>query len=161
MKIEVGKTAPDFTLYNSDKNAITLSDHHGKNVLLLFFPFAFTSTCTKELCAMRDDITTYNNLNAEIFGISVDSPYVLKKYKEDQNLNFNLLSDFNKSVSDIYGCLQAEWGMQLRGVSKRASFVIDKNGIVRYAEILDNSGDLPDFDAIKNVLEGLVTRSQG
>lgn len=155
MQIETGKTAPDFTLYNTDKKAVTLSNSHNKNVILLFFPFAFTSTCTAELCAMRDDIATYNGLQAEIYGISVDSPYTLKRYKEEQALNFDLLSDFNKTVSDIYGCLQPEWGMHLRGVSKRAAFVIDKHGVVQYAEVLEDSGKLPDFNAIKSTLAGL------
>lgn len=155
MKVEIGKTAPDFSLYNTDKKEIILSNSQNKNVVLLFFPFAFTSTCTAELCAMRDDIAAYNALQAEIYGISVDSPYTLKRYKEEQGLNFDLLSDFNKTVSDIYGCLQPEWGMHLRGVSKRAAFVIDKQGVLRYAEVLENSGDLPDFNAIKSILAGL------
>jgi peroxiredoxin len=104
---------------------------------------------------MRDDMAFYNNLNAEIFGISVDSPYVLKKFKAEQNLNFQLLSDFNKTVSDMYGSLDAEWFMGLRGVSKRSAFVLDKQGIVQYAEVLDSADKLPDFVAIKNVLQTL------
>lgn len=156
MNIETGKTAPDFTLYNTDKSPVTLSDFRGKNVVILFFPFAFTSVCTKELCTVRDDFSTYNTLNAEVFGISVDSPYVLKKFKAEQDLNFHLLSDFNKTVSDMYGCLQAQWGMELRGVSKRSAFVIDANGIVRYAEVLENADKLPDFDVIKKILQTLT-----
>lgn len=156
MKIELGNHAPDFTLYNTQKKAVSLHEYEGKNVLLLFFPFAFTSTCTAELCSMRDDIGTYQNLNAEVFGISVDSPYVLKQFKEEQHLNFELLSDFNKTVSDIYGCLQAQWGMEMRGVSKRSAFIIDKNGKVQYAEILENASELPDFNAIKNILAELI-----
>src|SRR5678809_51255 len=105
MNIEIGQPAPDFTLYDSAKNKITLSDMKGHNVLLLFFPLAFTSTCTAELCSIRDNISFYNNVNAKVFGISVDSLHTLAKYKSDQNLNFTLLSDFNKEVSSLYGSL--------------------------------------------------------
>lgn len=156
MKIETGKTAPDFTLYNTDKGPVTLSDLRGKNIVILFFPFAFTSVCTKDLCTVRDDFSAYNDLNAEVFGISVDSPYVLRKFKAEQDLNFHLLSDFNKTVSDMYGCLQAQWGMELRGVSKRSAFVIDVNGIVRYTEVLENADKLPDFHVIKKILQTLT-----
>src|SRR5258708_10899698 len=103
--IQVGQQAPDFTLYNSEKEKVTLSDYKGKNVLLLFFPQAFTGTCTKELCNMRDNIALYNQANAQVFGISVDSVFTLGRYKEDQHLNFPLLSDFNKNVSVEYGSL--------------------------------------------------------
>ncbi len=99
MKIETGMLAPDFSLFDTDKKKTSLSDFKGKNVLLLFFPQAFTSTCTKELCAVRDDIGRYSNVNAQVIGISVDSVFTLKKYKEDQQYNFPFLSDFNKEVS--------------------------------------------------------------
>src|SRR5215468_144368 len=105
MKIEVGQPAPDFTLRDTEKEMVSLYDQRGSNVLLLFFPLAFTSVCTKELCTVRDNISTYNNINSKVFGISVDSPASLKKFKEDQQLNFPLLSDFNKEVSVAYGCL--------------------------------------------------------
>ena len=135
MKIEIGQAAPDFTLYDSAKNKITLSDLKGQNVLLLFFPLAFTSTCTAELCSIRDNISFYNNANAKVFGISVDSLYTLAKYKADQNLNFTLLSDFNKDVSSLYGSLYEMFGYNMQGVSKRSAFIIDKNGMIRYAEV--------------------------
>src|SRR4030095_5366191 len=96
MKIEIGQQSPDFSLYDSDKKKVTLSHLNEQNVLLLFFPFAFTGTCTKELCSVRDNIALYNSANAQVFGISVDSIYTLAKYKEEQGLNFPLLSDFNK-----------------------------------------------------------------
>ena len=103
MSIQVGSTAPNFSLYDSDKNKISLSDFKGnKNVLLLFFPLAFTGTCTDELCAVRDDIGRYSNANAQVLGISVDSVFTLAKYKEEQSYNFPLLSDFNKDVSTTY-----------------------------------------------------------
>jgi glutaredoxin-dependent peroxiredoxin len=155
MKIEIGQQAPDFTLYNSEKEQITLSGQRGKNVLLLFFPLAFTSTCTEELCSVRDNIVFYNNSNAEVFGISVDALQTLAKYKEDQRLNFTLLSDFNKEVSTLYGSLYEMFGYNMKGVSKRSAFVIDKEGIVRYAEVLENAGKVPDFEAIQQVLAGL------
>lgn len=155
MKIEVGQTAPDFTLYDSAKNKVTLSDLKGQNVLLLFFPFAFTSTCTAELCSVRDNISFYNNVNAKVFGISVDSLYTLAKYKADQNLNFTLLSDFNKDVSSLYGSLYEMFGYNMKGVSKRSAFVIDRNGVVRYAEVLENASEQPNFENITLTLEGL------
>lgn len=149
MKIEIGNQAPNFELYNTNKIPIKLSDQKNKSVLLLFFPFAFTSTCTKELCAIRDDISIYSDLDVEVFGISVDSPHCLKRFKEEQKLNFQLLSDFNKTVSDLYGCIYSEFGMQMRGVSKRAAFLIGANGIVQYAEVLENASEVPDFEKIK------------
>jgi glutaredoxin-dependent peroxiredoxin len=155
MNIEIGQPAPDFTLYDSTKNKTTLSDMKGQNVLLLFFPLAFTSTCTAELCSVRDNISFYNNVNAKVFGISVDSLYTLAKYKADQNLNFTLLSDFNKDVSSLYGSLYEMFGYNMRGVSKRSAFVIDKDGIVRYAEVLENASEQPSFKNITLTLEGL------
>lgn len=155
MKIEIGQAAPDFLMYDTNKCAVKLSDLKGKNVLLLFFPWAFTGTCTKELCSTRDDIAFYNDVDAEVIGISVDSPYSLKVFKEQQQLNFKLLSDFNKIVSETYGCIYDRWGMELKGVSKRSAFVIDRDGIVRYTEILENASEIPDFKEIKKVLESL------
>ncbi|MBX2907340.1 MAG: redoxin domain-containing protein [Taibaiella sp.] len=153
MAITVGQPAPDFTLRDTEKNKVTLSEHKGKNVLLLFFPLAFTSTCTKELCMTRDNITAYNDLDATVFGISVDSLFSLQRYKADQQLNFTLLSDFNKSTSAAYGCLYEHFFNDMDGVSKRSAFVIDKEGIVQYAEVLENASDIPDFDAIISCLK--------
>jgi len=155
MKIEVGQPAPDFTLYASDKTQLTLSQLKGQNVLLLFFPLAFTSTCTTELCSIRDNIAWYNNANAKVFGISVDALHTQAKYKEDQKLNFTLLSDFNKDVSRLYDAIYEMFGYNMKGVSKRSAFVIDKEGIVRYAEVLENAGLIPDFKAINKTLEQL------
>lgn len=152
MKIEVGSTAPDFTLYDSEKNKITLSDCKGKNVLLLFFSLAFTSTCTKELCNIRDNISVYNNSNAQVFGISVDSIFTLAKFKEEQHLNFPLLSDFNKDVSAAYSSLYETFGFDMKGVSKRSAFVINKEGVVKYFEVLENASEVPNFVEIQKVL---------
>ncbi len=153
--IQIGQKAPDFSLYDSDKQKINLSDYKGKNVLLLFFPQAFTGTCTKELCSTRDNIALYNQANAQVFGISVDSVFTLAKYKEEQQLNFPLLSDFNKSASTAYGSLYDSFVFDMKGVSKRSAFVLDKEGVVRYAEVLETASDLPDFSAIQKTLSEL------
>jgi len=155
MPATIGQQAPDFQLPNEDKNMVTLSSLKGKNVILLFFPAAFTSTCTKEMCQTRDELSFYNGMDAEVFGISVDMPFTLKKYKADNNLNFTMLSDFNKEAITAYDCKYDTWIAGLKGVAKRASFVIDKEGILRFAQILENASDYPDFDGIKKTLEGL------
>jgi len=155
MKIEPGNAAPDFSLYDTDKNKITLSQLKGETVLLLFFPAAFTGTCTTELCYVRDNLSWYNKVNAKVFGISVDMVYSLAKYKAEQKINFPLLSDFNKEVSSAYGCLYDTFSYEMKGVSKRSAFIVDKNGIVRYAEVLEKATNLPDFAAIQQALEVL------
>jgi len=153
MKVNVGEPAPDFSLFDSDKNKITLSELRSQNILLLFFPAAFSGTCTTELCSVRDNIIVYNDVNTKVLGISVDMVYTLAKYKADQKLNFSLLSDFNKEVSAAYGCLYETFSYEMKGVSKRSAFIIDKSGMVRYAEVLDQAGDLPNFRAIRETLE--------
>ncbi|MFN8306251.1 MAG: redoxin domain-containing protein [Ferruginibacter sp.] len=153
--LQPGTPAPDFSLFDSGKNKVSLSSLQGKNVLLLFFPQAFTSTCTKELCAVRDDIGRYSNATAQVLGISVDSVFTLARYKEDQQYTFPLLSDFNKEVSALYGSLYENWILDMKGVSKRSAFLIDKKGIIRYAEVLENAGEVPDFNAINELLAGL------
>lgn len=155
MQIQVGQPAPDFSLYDSAKNKVTLAEQKGKNVLLLFFPQAFTSVCTKELCGVRDNIALYENAHAAVFGISVDSVFTLAQFKEAQQYNFPLLSDFNKEVSAAYGSIYTDWILDMKGVSKRAAFVIDKEGIVRYAEVLENAGDVPNFNSIQEILKQL------
>lgn len=152
MTLKKGDKAPNFTLYNSDKEEVSLENFQGKNIVLLFFPLAFTSVCTTELCTMRDDIGTYQNLDAQILAISVDSLFTLEKFKAEQNLNFPLLSDFNKEVSRAYDCLYEDFVLGMKHVAKRSAFVIDKQGIVRYAEVLESAGDSPNFDAIKKAL---------
>ncbi len=159
MSVLIGDVAPDFSLYDSDKNLVTLHSLRGKQVVLLFFPLAFTSTCTKELCMVRDDISRYDNLNAIVLGISVDSLYTLSRYKLEQNLNFRLLSDFNKDVSVLYDALYPQFGFGMRGVSKRAAFVIDENGTVKYAEVLENASEIPSFDRIQDALKTVKTAS--
>jgi glutaredoxin-dependent peroxiredoxin len=155
MAIETGQAAPGFMLYDSDKNKVHLADYKEKNVLLLFFPLAFTSVCTAELCSVRDNIAAYNSTNAVVLGISVDSLYVLNKFKAEQQLNFSLLSDFNKEVSTAYDVLYETFSYNMKGVSKRAAFVIDVDGMVRYAEVCSTPADQPDFNAIQQVLNTL------
>lgn len=155
MSLTVGQLAPDFTLHNTDKDKISLSDFKGKNVLILFFPLAFTGVCTNEMCSMRDSLAAYNGMNADVIGISVDSLFTLGQFKKEHNLNFQLLSDFNKEVSSAYGCLYDTFAFDMHGVSKRSAFVLDKEGVVRYAEVLEVAGDLPNFEAIQECLKTL------
>jgi peroxiredoxin len=155
MALKPGDAAPEFSLYDSAKKKVTLSDLRGSNVLLLFFPVAFTSTCTKELCSVRDNIALYDNADAKVFGISVDALYSLAKFREEQHLNFPLLSDFNKTASRDYGSIYEDWNYDMKGVSKRSAFVIDGKGIIRYAEVLENAGQIPDFQAIQKTLSEL------
>ena len=157
MSIQIGQTAPDFSLFASSKEEIKLSDFRGtKNVLLLFFPQAFTGVCTSELCGVRDDIAKYSNSNAQVLGISVDSVFTLAKFKEEQQYNFPLLSDFNKTVSSLYDTIYESFtDMKMKGVSKRSAFIIDKEGIVRYAQVLESAGDVPDFNKIQELLSTL------
>jgi len=155
MPLKIGDTAPAFTLRNTEKELVSLKDFKGKNVVLLFFPMAFTGVCTKELCDMRDSIGDYEKLDAQIIAISVDSVFTLSKWKEEQGFNFPLLSDFNKTISKKYDALYKEFVFEMKGVSKRSAFVIDGKGIVRYAEVLENAGELPNFGAIRSALASL------
>ena len=156
MAIVLGQSAPDFSLFDSEKNKVTLSELKGKNVVLLFFPLAFTGVCTKELCSVRDNIAAYNDTNAQVLGISVDSLFVLDKFKQEQNLNFPLLSDFNKEAAKAFDVLYELFpAFEMQGVSKRAAFVVDKEGVIKYAEICATPGDLPDFTAIQSTLQSI------
>ncbi len=156
MTIQIGDKAPNFTLRASDKTLVSLQDYRGQNVVLLFFPLAFTGVCTKELCYMRDSLSQYENLNAKVLAISVDSLFVLDKWKQEERFNFPLLSDFNKTISKKYGVLYKDFVFEMKGVAKRSAFVIDRDGIVRYAEVLENAGDLPNFEAIQQTLKNLA-----
>ena len=155
MSVSIGQKAPDFKLFSSDKSEVSLSDFAGKNVVVLFFPLAFTGVCTAELCSLRDDIASYQNLNAQVLGISVDSLFTLEKFKAEQNLNFPLLSDFNKEAASAYGALYENFVLGMKGVAKRSAFVVDSEGNIQYAEILESAGDLPNFEAVKATLAGL------
>ena len=154
MPIKVGEKEPLFTLRNSATEEVSLSDYKEKNLVVLFFPLAFTGVCTTELCEIRDSIAEYNNMNAEVMAISVDSPFTLAKFKEEQGYNFPLLSDFNKEVSRAYGSLYEDFVLDMKGVSKRSVFVVDKEGTIKYVEVLENAADIPNFEAVKDVLAG-------
>jgi len=155
MHLKVGDKAPNFTLRNTEKKEISLSDYKGKNVLVLFFPLAFTGVCTEELCSVRDDISSYEKLDVEILALSVDSLFTLDRFKAEQGLNFELLSDFNKEVCRAYGSMYDDFVLEMKGVAKRSAFVIDKEGTICYAEVLESAGDVPNFNQIKKTLESL------
>jgi peroxiredoxin len=148
MSLQSGSPAPLFTLFSSALKEVSLADFKGKKVVLHFFPMAFTGVCTTQLCTMRDNFGYYEGLNATILGISVDSPFTLAKFKEENNYQFDLLSDFNKEVSTAYGAIYEQFVFGLKGVSKRAAFVIDEAQNIVYAEVLEVATDLPDFAAI-------------
>lgn len=150
--LQPGQPAPEFALYNTKKELVRLSDFRNRPVVLLFFPLAFTSVCTKELCSVRDNISVYNQSRAEVLGISVDSLYTLGRFREEQNLNFQLLSDFNRTVSRAYDALYPEFSYGMHEVSKRAAFVINGHGTLTYAEVLENAGEIPDFNAVQNAI---------
>ena len=156
MALTVGDTAPLFSLYDTEKKKIHLANHKGAPVLLLFFPLAFTATCTAELCEVRDSIGLYNNAGVTVFGISADSHFTLAKYKVEQGLNFSLLSDYNKNTSRAYGTLYDTWGFDMQNVPKRSAFLVDSEGIIQYAEVLEDAGDQPNFAAIKQRISELT-----
>lgn len=153
MSLQIGQAAPQFTLVSSDLQQVSLSDFVGKKVIIHFFPLAFTGTCTTQLCTMRDNFSFYEGLNAQVLGVSVDSPFALAKFKEEQNYQFPLLSDFNKEVSTAYESIYDVFGPGLKGISKRAAFVIDENQQIIYAEVLESAKDLPDFAAIDALIK--------
>lgn len=160
-EIKIGQTAPDFTLFDSEKKKLTLGSFKKKNnVLLLFFPLAFTGVCTKELCAVRDEMSLYENDHVQVLGISVDSVFTLDRYKQDLGIGYPLLSDFNKEVSTLYNSIYDSFtDMEMQGVSKRSAFLIDREGIIQYAEVLENAGEMPDFNKIKEKIAVLAGNS--
>ena len=155
MPLKIGDKAPLFTLYSEEKSPVSLNDYQGRRLLILFFPLAFTGVCTEELCTMRDALADYNSLGSDIVAISVDSVFTLERFKAAEGLNFPLLSDFNKEVSRQYGALYDTFVLGMEGVSKRAAFVIDGEGVIRYAEVLASAGNQPDYAAIRATLADL------
>ncbi len=154
MAVAVGSKAPDFTLTNQDREAVTLSTLRGKPVVLAFFPAAFSSVCTKELCTFKDSMAQLGKANAQVFGISVDTFFALKAFQDQQKLTFPLLSDFNKTAIRDYGVFNEDM-IGLKGIAKRATFVIDKDGIVRHAEVLEDARNEPNYDAVYTTLASL------
>jgi peroxiredoxin len=150
MSIQVGSQAPDFTLFDTDKQKVSLSDYKGKKLIIVFFPLAFTGVCTTELCTFRDSMASFNGMNTEVVGISVDSLFTLNEFKIAQKLNFKLLSDFNKEASKAYDSLYEVFpAFEMQGVSRRSAFVVDEEGKIIYCEYCPTPGDQPDYEAIK------------
>jgi peroxiredoxin len=155
MPPEIGSKAPDFTLPNQDREAVTLSDQIKSGpVVLAFFPAAFSGTCTKEMCTFRDSMRELNAASARVLGISVDTFFALKAWGEAQKLNFPLLSDFNKEVIKQYGVVNENM-IGLRGIAKRAVFVVDRSGTIRHREVLDDARHEPDYGTVRQALAGL------
>lgn len=153
MSVEVGQPAPPFDLPASTGDRISLAEYTGQGpTVLLFVPLAFTPVCTNELRMVRDDYETYQNLNARVLAASVDSQFTLKVWADQLKLPFPLLSDFNKETARAYGALYEDL-MGLKGIAKRAAFVIDKGGVVRYRWVSEDADALPNFDEIKDALE--------
>ena len=150
---DVGSKAPDFTLNNQDRQSVTLSEQRGKPVVLAFFPAAFSSVCEKELCTFRDSMGQLGKANAQVFGISTDTFFALKAFSDQQKFNFPLLSDFNKQVIREYEVFNEDM-IGLKGIAKRAVFVIDKDGVVRHREVLDDARNEPDY---KKVLDSVAS----
>jgi len=154
MSADVGSKAPDFTLSNQDKQPVTLSALAGKTVVLAFFPAAFTSVCQKELCHFRDQLAAFNTVNATVFGISVDTPFTLKEFARQNSLNFDLLSDFNKDAITKFDVVNPDM-LGLKGISRRAVFVIDGSGVIRHREVTASPGDEPNYQLIHDTLAAL------
>ena len=153
--MKIGTVAPNIALYNTERQKIDLNTFSGKKMILYFFPAAWTGTCTTEMCSVRDDFSFYQALDTLVFGISVDSPFALKRFKEDQQLSFELLSDFNKEVIRAYGIYREEFVCEMHGVAERAVFIIGSDGTIQYKEVLEKPGNLPDFPAAKRALESI------
>jgi glutaredoxin-dependent peroxiredoxin len=153
--IEVGQKAPDFKLPDTDKNEVTLDSFKGKNLVVFFFPMAWTGVCTKEMCSVQEDYKVYNSLNAAVIGVSVDSHLALKKFKEENKIEYPLLSDFNKTTIHDFDIVQPVFSAVYKNVAKRATIIIDKNGIVRYIQVTPTPGDLPEMEPIKAALKAI------
>jgi len=158
MPIAVGTKAPDFTLKSKQASGVVevkLSNQLGqKNTVVLFFPLAFTGVCTKEMCDVTAGLSAYSSLNAEVIGISVDSPFAQEAWAQKEKIGITLASDLNKTTAKAYGVLLDDL-MGFGATSARAAFVIDKNGKVQYSEQTPTPKDLPNFDAIKGTLSKL------
>lgn len=163
MALSVGTQAPDFTVTTlgaSGPEIFKLSEQVGKNnILLLFFPMAFTGVCTKEFCELSNGIREYNNLNATVLGISGDNPFAQKAWSEKEHISVPMLSDYEHKVASAYGVAYDSFlpakNLIMGGVAKRSAFIIDKQGVIQYAEASESPADLPNFEAIKAKLKEL------
>ncbi len=157
MAVEVGQAAPEFALYDMDRQQQTLSEFKGKKVVLAFFPGAFTGGCTTEMCTFRDQLDQYSSMNAQVIGITVDPPFALKAWADQNNVTYPFLSDFNRQVVNQYDvALPNMGGLEGYVAAKRAVFVIDKEGIVGYKWIGPNPGVQPDYDEVRNAVAQLA-----
>ena len=154
MAVDVGTKGPDFTLTSHERQPVSLSQHRGRPVVLAFFPAAFSSVCEKELCTFRDSMAQLNRANAQVFGISVDTFFALKAFHDQQHLPFALLSDFNKQVIRDYGVFNEDM-IGLKGIAKRAVFVLDKDGVVRHREVLEDARQEPNYAKVIEVVNSL------
>lgn len=154
MAVSAGQQAPDLELpLAGSQDKFKLADYRGKQpVVLLFFPLAWTSVCTAEMCSIRDNYQRYKDLGAKVVGISVDSPFALAKFKEEEKLPFDMASDFNKDAIEKYGAKYEDL-LGFKGVAKRSAFVIDKNGKVVYAQVNDDATKLPDFSKVQEAIQ--------
>ncbi|MCX6200320.1 MAG: redoxin domain-containing protein [Bacteroidetes bacterium] len=155
MALAIGTKAPDFKLPNTDKKEISLADFAGKNLIIHFFPAAFTGVCTAQMCSNRDDLAYYGGLNASVVGVSVDMLFSLGVFKTQNQINFDLLSDFNKEMIKAYDMVQATFAAGYRDVAKRGVVVVDKAGVVQYVEVTENPGVQVNFEALKAAVEKL------
>ena len=155
MAVDVGSKAPDFTLVNQDREPVTLSQQLGQsNVVLAFFPGAFSGTCTREFCNLRDTMSNFRNVNAKVLGISTDTFFALKAWDDQQKLGFPLLSDYNKEVIGKYGVVNPDM-IGLKNIARRAVFAIDRHGIVRYREVLEDARNEPDYRKLNEELTAI------
>ena len=159
MALKTGDKAPDFTLPSftpsPELTQVSLSNFRGKNVVLLFFPQAFTGTCTDEMCTMSDNFNAYKGMNAEILGISVDGTFVQRAFAEKNGIKIPLLSDYNRQVVKAYDVQRPEFAHGMKGTAERAVFVIDKNGVIRYVEVMEQAGNQVNYDGIKKAVASL------
>ena len=155
MALAVGTKAPDFKLFSSDKKEVSLADFKGKNLVIQFFPAAFTGVCTAQLCTSRDELSLFNGLNASVVGVSVDMPFSLGEFKAKNGINFDLLSDFNKDFIKAYDMYLENFALGMKGVAKRGVVVIDKDGVIQYTETTPSPGDQVNFEALKAALAKL------
>lgn len=156
MAIKVGEKAPAFTLVDTEKKPRSLNEFIGKKTVLAFFPGAFTGVCTKEMCTLRDSMSNFNTMNAQVVGISVDSPFANKAFATQNNLQFPLLSDFGRDTVKLYGIeLNNFAGLQGYVAAKRSIFVLDNTGTVRYTWVSDNPGVEPIYDEIAKALQAI------
>lgn len=153
---DIGSDAPDFTLPDNKREAVKLSEQRGKNVVLAFYPAAFTGVCEKELCSFRDSLALLNELDATVYGISVDSPFANNAFAEKNSLNFQLLSDYGREAVNSYGVAHDDFaGMAGYTAAKRSVFVVDKEGKLRWSWVADNPGQEPDYDAVQAAVKAL------